>query len=231
VRVFQFVSSEDGIPVPGGAVIETDDKPIICTEHQDIVSCMVSCEGRYYSAGYDRKIVVMDIAHHGDLKIKVLKVIKDAHDSAITCMIFGKDADNSWLISGGFDRVVKLWSLDGSLIGRFDGFADTIVSLTYVLPTQTLWISANSSSPVIYDPRSGINVTDHISFDTHAYNPKGSPFSFKSLLYVPETNQIIGVTNRKAVVIWKYNQNAAITVLNGHTDSVQSLTFSMSYFT
>jgi WD40 repeat protein len=145
-------------------------------------------------------------------------------------MIFGKDADNSWLITGGFDRVVKLWSLDGSLIGRFDGFADTIVSFTYVLPTQTLWISANSPSPVIYDPRSGINVTDHVSFDTHAYNPKGSLFSFKSLLYVPETNQIIGVTNRKSIVVWKYNQNAAITILNGHTDSVQSLTFSITHY-
>lgn len=61
VRVFQFISSEDGVAVPGASLIETEDKPIICTEHQDVVSCMVSCEGRYYSAGYDRKIVIMGL--------------------------------------------------------------------------------------------------------------------------------------------------------------------------
>lgn len=121
VRIFQFNQSDDGI-VPG-ALIETLGKPITSSEHQDVVSCIVSCEGRYYSAGYDRKIVIYDVAHHGDLKLKVIKVVKEAHESAITSMIFGKDADNSWLITGGFDRVVKLWSLDGSLIGRFDGFA------------------------------------------------------------------------------------------------------------
>jgi hypothetical protein len=54
-------------------------------------------------------------------------------------MIFAKDADNSWyynylnclnlntklwkrIITGSFDRVVKLWSLDGNLLQRFDGF-------------------------------------------------------------------------------------------------------------
>lgn len=105
--MFQFIQNEDGHPLTN--FIETDTKPIISTEHQDVVSCMVSCEGRYYSGGYDRKIVIYDVAHHGDLKLKVSKVIKEAHESAITCMIFGKDADNSWLITGSFDRVVKLW--------------------------------------------------------------------------------------------------------------------------
>lgn len=60
------------------------------------------------------------------------------------------------------------------------------------MPTQTLWISANSSLPIVYDPRSGINVSDHIAFDSHAVNPKGEILTFKALLYVAETNQIIG---------------------------------------
>jgi WD40 repeat protein len=97
-------------------------KAVISSEHIDFVSCIVSCEGRFYSAGYDRKIVIYDVPHQRDLKLKPVNVIRDAHEASITCMIYGKDADNSWLITGSIDRVVKLWSLDGSLIQRFDGF-------------------------------------------------------------------------------------------------------------
>jgi hypothetical protein len=87
-------------------------------------------------------------------------------------MVYGKDADNSWLITGAIDRVVKLWSLDGNLIQRFDGFSDTITSLCYVLPTQTLWITANSQVPIVYDPRSGINVSDFVRTDDEQLHEK-----------------------------------------------------------
>lgn len=51
------------------------------------------------------------------------RCIKDAHDAAISTLVYGKDADNSWLITGSYDRMVKLWSLDGNLMQRFDGFS------------------------------------------------------------------------------------------------------------
>jgi hypothetical protein len=35
---------------------------------------------------------------------------------------------------------------------------DTITALAYVAPTQTLWITANSPAPIVFDPRSGVNV-------------------------------------------------------------------------
>jgi WD40 repeat protein len=97
-------------------------KSISFTAHSDIVSCLVSCEGRFYSGGYDRKIIIYETPHHGDLKLRAGNTIKDAHDAAITSMVFAKDADNSWLITGSIDHVVKLWSLDGNLIQRLDGF-------------------------------------------------------------------------------------------------------------
>jgi WD40 repeat protein len=112
----------------------------------------------FYSAGFDRKIVIYDVSHHGDLKLIPSRIIKDAHDAAISTLVYGKDADNSWLITGGYDRMVKLWSLDGNLMQRFDGFAQIISSVCYVVPAQTLWVSASSPVPIVYDPRSGINV-------------------------------------------------------------------------
>jgi WD40 repeat protein len=140
-------------------------------------------------------------------------------------MIYGKDADNSWLITGSIDRVVKLWSLDGNLIQRFDGFSDTISSLCYVPPTQTLWVTANSSTPIVYDPRSGINVSDFVQTDDERFHPPGGSFGFKLMNYIPETSEVIAVTTRRSLVFWKYNSMAPLTVLPGHTDIVECLTF------
>ncbi|OAJ36383.1 hypothetical protein BDEG_20563 [Batrachochytrium dendrobatidis JEL423] len=221
VRLFQLLSSDDN----HGTTDILERRNVVCLEHTDVVSCIVSCEGRFYSAGYDRKIIIYDVPHHGDLKLRVSSTIKEAHDAAISCMIFGKDADNSWLITGSFDRVVKLWSLDGNLMQRFDGFSDTITSLCYVVPTQTLWVTANSSIPVVYDPRSGINVSDFVRTDDERFHPTGGTFSFKHLVFIPETNEAIGISTRRSLVIWKYNSVAPLTVLPGHADIVECLTF------
>lgn len=170
VRLYQLLA-EDNSGLNDSDVL--DKHSVTCAEHTDVVNSLVSCEGRFYSArwvhscnrSFDRKIVIYDVPHHGDLKLRVSHAIKDAHDASISCLVYGKDSDNSWLITGSIDRVVKIWSLDGNLIQRFDGFryrlanhCDSISSLCYVLPTQTLWISANSQLPIVYDPRSGINV-------------------------------------------------------------------------
>ncbi|KAI8611101.1 WD40-repeat-containing domain protein [Chytriomyces sp. MP71] len=223
IRVFQMISPEDSHLTSD--VLER--KSISSSEHTDVVSCIVTCEGRCFSAGYDRKIVIYDIPHHGDLKMPAVKTITNAHDAAVSCMVFGKDADNSWLITGSFDRIVKLWSLDGSLLQRFDGFSDTITSICYVLPTQTLWITANSHTPIVYDPRSGINVSDFVGISSDDGHHKTNATSFKQISFVPELNEVIGITNRRSIVVWKYNPAASITVLSGHSDAVECLTFTM----
>ncbi|KAJ3305098.1 hypothetical protein HDV03_002025 [Kappamyces sp. JEL0829] len=218
VRLFQLISEDSH-----SSTDVLEKRNVACSEHHDIVNCLVSCEGRFYSAGYDRRIIIYDVPHHGDLKIRVTHSIKDAHDASISCMVYGKDADNSWLITGSIDRVVKLWSLDGNLIQRFDGFSDTITSLCYVLPTQTLWITANSPFPIVFDPRSGINVSDFVKTDDERLY--GSTLRFKNLLYIPETNEVVGISTRRALVFWKYNAVAPLTVLPGHADIVECLTF------
>jgi len=71
---------------------------------------------------YDRKIVIYQAAAKLDNQIKVMLVIPDAHEAAITSMVHGRDADSQWLITGSYDRVVKVWSVEGNLLHRFDGF-------------------------------------------------------------------------------------------------------------
>ncbi|KAJ3326052.1 hypothetical protein HDV06_002437 [Boothiomyces sp. JEL0866] len=220
VRLFQLIGEDSHTTTD---VLEK--KSVSCSEHHDIVSCIVSCEGRFYSAGYDRKIIIYDVPHHGDLKLRVANSIKEAHDASISCMIFGKDADNSWLITGSIDRVVKLWSLDGNLMQRVDGFNDTITSICYVIPTQTLWVTANSPTPVVYDPRSGINVSDFVRTDDERFHVRGGAIGFRNMIFVPETNEVIAITNRRSVVVWRYNAVAPLTVLPGHSDIVECLAF------
>ena len=45
---------------------------------------------------FDKKINIYEVSHLGDMKIRVATSIPNAHDAAISCMIFAKDADNSW---------------------------------------------------------------------------------------------------------------------------------------
>lgn len=221
VRLFQLIMDDGN----RGNTDVLEKKTVVANDHSDIVNCLVSCEGRFYSAGYDRKIIIYDVPHHGDLKLRVTNVIKESHDASISCMVYGKDADNSWLMTGSIDRVVKLWSLDGNLIQRFDGFSDTISSLCYVLPTQTLWITANSQIPIVFDPRSGINVSDFVTIDSERLYGNSGPYGFKNLTFIPETNELVGITTRRSIVFWKYNSVASLTVLPGHADIVECLAF------
>ncbi|KAI8996698.1 quinon protein alcohol dehydrogenase-like superfamily [Gaertneriomyces semiglobifer] len=241
VRIYQRVNNEDNRGVSKDVL---EEHSVTCLAHDDIVSCVVSVEGRFYSAGYDQKIVIYDIPHHGNLKLRVSNVISNAHHAAISCMIYGKDADNSWynvlvpfiacwkthkapnrLITGSFDRSVRLWSLDGNLLQRFEGLSDTITSLCYVLPTQTLWIAANSHSPIVYDPRSGVNVSDFVRLGGDQFSEAGGGACFKHLVFVPEVNQVLASTNRRCIVVWKHSPLGAVTLLPGHQDVVECLAY------
>jgi hypothetical protein len=92
VRLFQVANNED---MQGSNDI-IEKRSITSSEHSDIVSCIVSCEGKFYSAGYDKRIVIYDSPYVGEMRFHVLHNISNAHDAAISCMVYGKDADNSW---------------------------------------------------------------------------------------------------------------------------------------
>lgn len=73
-----------------------EQRSVSSSEHTDIISCISSYEGRFYTAGYDRRIVIYDSPHVGAMKLRTIHVITNAHDAGISAMVFGKDADNQW---------------------------------------------------------------------------------------------------------------------------------------
>jgi WD40 repeat protein len=50
-------------------------------------------------------------------------------------------------------------------------------------------------------------------------------YFFKTLMFVPEANEIIGTTSRRSLTMWRYNPYAPLTVLPGHADIVECLCF------
>ena len=69
------------------------------------------------------------------------------------------DPDNNWIITGSFDRRVRIWANDGTRVTEITSFSDTLTGLCYVPATKTLWMSANSPHPIVYDPRSATDIT------------------------------------------------------------------------
>lgn len=50
VRLFQLIGDDNAHGAGVGSDI-LEKKTVVCCEHFDIVNCLVSCEGRFYSAG------------------------------------------------------------------------------------------------------------------------------------------------------------------------------------
>ena len=59
VRVFTFLENLGNTNPLSTDVLES--KSVTCHEHLDVVSCIVSAEGRFYSAGYVTSIMVSDV--------------------------------------------------------------------------------------------------------------------------------------------------------------------------
>jgi hypothetical protein len=46
------------------------------------------------------------------------------------------------------------------------------------------------------------------------------------MIYVQEQNEVISITNRKSIVIWKFNPSAPSTTLQVGEDEVETVTYS-----
>ncbi|KAK3736028.1 hypothetical protein QZH41_002746 [Actinostola sp. cb2023] len=110
-------------------------------------------------------LIIYDAAfsYHSKNSLSVVTKILKAHDAGIICMCLARDTDNNtWILTGGFDKVVKVWSQDGQAMHKFDGFCSAITAVCYVRPLKTIWIAGGSVQAAMYDPKSGDNVSDFI---------------------------------------------------------------------
>jgi len=65
----------------------------------------------------------------------------------------------SRIVTGSFDKTVRIWSTDGKLVHRLDGFLTTVTGLCYVPRNKTIWAAGGYSYASLFDPKSGDNVS------------------------------------------------------------------------
>jgi len=217
VRVYKLKARDQGHIV--------NKKGYIAKDHTDIVRNVICHETRVYSAGYDRRIVIYDsYSYPGKGEIKPAIVLYPAHDAGITCLAIAKDSENNtWLFSGSFDKIVKVWSQDGQIMHRFDSFNSTIRGLCYVRQTKTIWISSGTYEAPMYDPKSGENVSEFIGTFQNL-DEESSRHELCLLQYEHDIGQVFGTNSRRQILCWKYNPSGCITALRNR-DAVECLTY------
>jgi hypothetical protein len=204
-----------------------DDKgrpPHAMSGSEDPVRGIISTDtGKIFSAGYDRTLRVWDTTRldaplaassHGDQKrkpgrtnsgdslMKNTHTTVNSHDGAISAVTF--DPDDNWLITGGFDRSVRIWACDGKRVSKIDGFSDTLTGLAYAQATRTLWMSANSAQPVVYDPRTLTDISKYLQARPAQQEKDRADQRIQRLFTIKETGEVLAATSGRQLVIWRY---------------------------
>jgi WD40 repeat protein len=180
--------------------------------HTDIVKCIVCVDAKVYSGGYDQRLVLHE-ALPGERGLKASNIVKFAHDAGISCMTYARDTENTWIITGAFDHIVKVWSPECKLIHRVtDQSFSVITGLCYVPRNKTVWVSSGNELILIFEPKSGENVSEFISTFRELVRDKEKQ-TLMALKYVPEASEVVATTKRRQLVIWKHEQTAATVTL------------------
>ena len=207
---------------------------IICTE-----------AGKLFSCGYDRSLCIWDTDHLAHTKVGHSTKAKgkksggsqlgdspfvkiggrdNCHEGAISAVTF--DPDNNWVITGSFDRNVKIWAGDGKKVTDINGFSDTLTGLCYVPATKTLWMSANSAHPIVYDPRSATDITHFLQQTaTSSLQQREAKERVQRLFRITETGELLASTNTRALHIYRFNPFGACSILRSHSDWVEVCTY------
>ncbi|XP_071170422.1 uncharacterized protein [Mytilus edulis] len=179
--------------------------------HEDIVRSIIWQDSKIYSAGYDGKLIKYDISAVRSEDGKNPKVNHHAHDAGISCLLMAKDNENNtWVITGSFDKTAKIWTVDLDLVHRLDNFMATVSGICYVPRNKTLWVAGGTSYATLFDPKSGDKVSEFIGTFQKEEEEK---YSLQVLKYFNELNEVVACTSRRHLIVWKYNTSGCITAL------------------
>ncbi|MBN3297339.1 CWF17 factor, partial [Amia calva] len=177
--------------------------------HKDIVSCIVCHDTQVYTGGYDKRFMVFDTSSYPNASgLTAVQCNSSAHEAGITTLLLLKQRENTRLLTGSFDKTVCVWSQDGQLIQRLS-FSGVITGLCYASCVGLVWVACGSPAATILDPKSGEIASDFV--DT--FQNKETGHKLEKLLYLPETNSVIGTAGQSHVMIWKWKRNKSSTVL------------------
>ena len=184
--------------------------------HSDVVTGMCSSEsGRVYTSGYDRTIVVHE-SERGDNDKKV--TYSQCHSAAICSSTI--DTDNNWIITGGYEGAVKIFSQEGRCLDSFQTSTHPITSLVFLPTLKQYWAAGKGAKIRVYDPRTPANITSSVKETARLdENPV-----IKLRCSVGTRGDVIaGATADRSLVVWKQSRSVAHRVVRGHFDWVESI--------
>ncbi|GAB1605215.1 uncharacterized protein LOC115220472, partial [Argonauta hians] len=140
----------------------------------------------------------------------VLHIAK--HHTDIICAVVCHESRifSGGIVTGSFDKTVKIWSIDGQPVHKIDNFLAPISSICYCPRDRTIWVTAGLSSATLFEPKSGDNVTECVATFQQEADDK---YHLQLLKFLPELNQVVGSTSRKHLIVWKYNSSGCLTAL------------------
>ncbi|CAH8828644.1 unnamed protein product [Trichobilharzia szidati] len=180
--------------------------------HADVVRCLVSFENRMFSGGFDGQIIVYDTSGKLDLTTRILVKIPRAHNGIISCLVKAHSVQNqqNLVISGSFDRYVKVWNDEGQLMYTVENFNNPIISIAHIPTTDTFWVTSGGCQARIFDVQTAEDVTDFVNT---FINWGKKPYQLRLITFCPDLNMIVGSTSRQYLLIWKYNSESSALTL------------------
>ncbi|CAH8452553.1 unnamed protein product [Heterobilharzia americana] len=181
-------------------------------EHIDVVRCLVNFENRLFSGGFDGQIVVYDTSGKLESKTRVLLKNSRAHNGIISCLVkaYNVCSNQNLVISGSFDRYVKVWDDEGQLINTIENFNNSISSIAYIPTTDTFWVTSGGCQAQIFDVQTAEDVTDFVNT---FINWENRPYQLRLITFCADLNMIVVSTSRQYLLTWKYNSESSALTL------------------
>mmetsp|Transcript_33374 Transcript_33374/g.84557 ORF Transcript_33374/g.84557 Transcript_33374/m.84557 type:complete len:866 (-) Transcript_33374:212-2809(-) len=188
--------------------------PELC--HSDVVKCIVVTDtGKIMSGGFDKAICIYEFDKL-DKPREAFQRMRKCHTAAIVSMAYDHTAN--CILSGSIDGSMKVWSMEGRLLDKFENINDQPVCAAYVPPINMYWASGRFGRLVAYDPRAPSNVTEYVR-DANSLD------RFRvSLLFAPlGTDMLLGATRQGQLIMWQHNKQAAYRMFRKHEDWVEAV--------
>ncbi|RTG91229.1 uncharacterized protein DC041_0009344 [Schistosoma bovis] len=136
------------------------------------------CCNVVHSSLFDGQIIVYDTCGKLDPTTRILLKIPRAHDGIISCLVKAHNVydHQKLVISGSFDRHVKIWNDEGQLMhllnntilsfiydllrnGLFDVSFQLTIGIAHIPTTDTFWVTSGSCHARIFDVQTGEDVS------------------------------------------------------------------------
>jgi WD40 repeat protein len=125
--------------------------------------------------------------------------------------------DNSTLVTGSFDKTIKIWHLaDGTLIRTLTGHSDEVNSVAISPDGKTLVSGSDDKTIKIW----------HLADGTLIRTLTGHSDSVYSVAMSKDGQTLVSGSRDKTIKIWQIADGTLIRTLTGHSDSVYSFAIS-----